>query len=90
MEGRRRDNGPLPVAPAREGIVVTVETRMVSRFGSAARATITPESDGDALVARDGSVLETMKARGTVCLPADHPPAHMVPATGKWLGHGSY
>ena len=58
---------------------------MVIVFGSAARATMTAESDVDLVVVKDVSDLEAMKARAAVCLPTGHPPVHIVPATRRLL-----
>ena len=68
-----------------EPIVETVDPEIMIGFGSSARATITPESDGDMVVVKDVSVLEAMKARGAVYLPTNHPPVHIVPTTRKLL-----
>ena len=76
---------PAQLAAVMEPIVETVDPEMVIVFGSAARATMTAESDVDLVVVKDVSDLEAMKARAAVCLPTGHPPVHIVPATRRLL-----
>ena len=76
---------PAQLAAVMQPIVETVDPEMVIVFGSAARATMTAESDVDLVVVKDVSDLEAMKARAAVCLPTGHPPVHIVPATRRLL-----
>ena len=75
------------LAAVMQPIVETVDPEMVIVFGSAARATMTAESDVDLAVVKDVPDLEAMKAQATVCLPTHHPPVHIVPATRKLLSN---
>ena len=85
VEGHRSRPDPAQLAAVMQPIVETVDPEMVIVFGSAARATMTAESDVDLVVVKDVSNLEAMKARAAVCLPTGHPPVHIVPATKRLL-----
>ena len=68
-------------------IVRTTDPDLVIVFGSAARATMTPESDVDLVVVKDVANLRELGRRTRECLPRPHPPVDIVPATRALLGN---
>ena len=68
-------------------IVRTIDPDLVIVFGSAARATMTPESDVDLVVVKDVANLRELGRRTRECLPTPHPPVDIVPATRALLSN---
>lgn len=85
MIGGRPDSDQLAgiISP----IVRTIDPDLVIVFGSAARATMTPESDVDLVVVKDVANLRELGRRTRECLPRPHPPVDIVPATRALLSN---
>ena len=66
-------------------IVQEIQPDLVILFGSAARGTMTADSDVDLVVVKDAADLRGLAARSRGCVPEPHPPLDIVPATRELL-----
>ena len=62
-------------------IIDRVAPDLIVVFGSAARGSMTPDSDLDLLVVKDVDDLPALRVESLGALPRDHPPVDVVPAT---------
>ena len=83
MTGGKPD--PDQLAGIISPIVEAIDPDLVIVFGSAARATMTTESDVDLVVVKDVANLRELRRRTRACLPEPHPPVDIVPATRALL-----
>ena len=81
------DGRPDPDQLARviDPIVQAIQPDLVILFGSAARGTMTADSDVDLVVVKDAADLRGLAARSRGCVPEPHPPLDIVPATRELL-----
>ena len=68
-------------------IIEALDPDLVIVFGSAARATMTADSDVDLLVVKDVANVRELGSRARDCLPDRHPPVDVLGATRELLSN---